>query len=268
MSRRGLSRRALVRVGGATLAASRLSAAAVVPAAAGSPPTGLPGAAAVVSDPDADLTALGRRWRASADRCERLRATLDAAEARIRPVPPPEVLFYRPEADGDWIGAFVGSAPWNGCLCYVEAAQITRLRRWSAPQPLAERRAEILAAYEAWQEALDREQDASGYTRAFAEDSEARQENTALRAAILATPAATMAGLAVKVAVAVWCHGLIADIAAELADRAARGPGAVEAAEVSILLDLARMLLAEDHSPWVISFFACAVPDLCDQYQI
>lgn len=205
-------------------------------------------ALAAEGDPDAELHARGRAWAASCLACHRTEAAYYAACDRLQRPEVPEEVFFR---SGDQ-RLYRGFGPYgsehlpSGRYWHGDPSSLDALRKGAvsgsvAKPEVAERRAEILTAHERWRAAVRADEEASGYAVAREQDEAAAEENGRLRRAILATPALTMEGLAVKLRVAAWCYGSADELAGDLQAAAAVAPASGETAAISILLDLVRM---------------------------
>lgn len=198
--------------------------------------------------PDAALLALGRRWQASAERCDRARAALDEACGGTREVEPPEALYYR-ETDGFTLACLARGKHHETGRRWFSPGAVETLRTytfvdpWGRPIPYEQaRQAEILAAHDGWTAEIAAGEEASGYTAAEVEDEASTEENRELRRRIMTARAVTLDGVMVKARVAGWCWGGSAEMVTDVASEAESGHLTSEWVAASAVADLVAML--------------------------
>lgn len=195
---------------------------------AGAAMSALAGPAVAAPNPDAALLDLGRRFTAAAARCDAANDATDAAwDVYVAPEPP-EALFRRPS---DTFSTY-GLTRREGRRWY--GGEIDSLRNHGITSEIA-RRDEIVAAHAAWQADIGTARDVAGLTAAEAERSAASAATRDLTDAIVAAPAATLAGVMVKARAAGWSYGGLDGIAHEIGEEAA---GTGETMMLALLRDL------------------------------
>lgn len=193
---RNTSRRSL-------LAAFSAVPAATVAAALPLPVLAHPAAPDAMSAEAAELT---RLYDATRRRTVVALAACEKAEARYVRPPPPEVLFQQPD---DPLLRSLGTTRRDGRPWYGDPDRIDILRGWDVDKLRAygwrkqlDRRAEILAAHQQWEDQQEAAKDAAGVTATDAEYRAAwRDEEVPVRNRILALRLADPAALALKVRV-------------------------------------------------------------------
>jgi hypothetical protein len=173
---------------------------------------------------DGALLALGHEWQASAEDCDRLDAVFDRiADSFVYPEPPEAVFRQR----ADWHSFFgrYGHRHRTGRWWYGYSEAIKHLREMSCMvtddvrervnERKMARRDEIVNAYDAWQAQTKAAEDACGLTEASRAMNAAHDLNRQLRRRIVETPAKTLEGALLKLAVARWCNRDFDELLAE-----------------------------------------------------
>lgn len=220
---------------------------------AGFPLVGTATAAVAAAAGHATVVDLEARYSAAARRSLEASRACDAADERMPYLAPPEALFTRPAdplARCFTPETYIGGREWFG-----SDERINTLRAWTSGNmrspiiaPALPRRAEVLAAYDAWQAARKAAEDAAGVTAADAEYQAAWAVEKAIRLEIIELRSDAPEALRLKLRVFMdsqacgdWREGVDAGVARGL--KSENGPWE-EAFAASIVRDLATAYMA------------------------
>ena len=202
--------------------------------------------AAMPADPDAELIALGREWQAADDHCDNACDALDATAERLGDIDPPEAMFRRlsDSIAFTWLAHRFRETK----RLWFPRNSVEKLRTYEFVNPWGDplvrdqaRRDEIVAAYDAWRAEIAADEQARGYSAAFATYEAAVANNHQLRRRIISMRATTLAGVMVKALVVKRSYGDLAELQAELEHSLGEGASDADTMAISVIVDLLSM---------------------------